>query len=142
MPIGLPREGDRGLDGSSSWARVYWGGALFSLLADVSLRSSTNNRLSLDVAARAIQSAGGDTSRRWTIEQTLAAADRALGTRTLRELHAAHGRGAPRVDLPELWRRLGVRPAGERVLLDDAAEWAHVRRAIGGVAQRELAVLD
>lgn len=139
MPLGLPRQGDRGLDGSSSWARVYWGGALFSLLADVSLRSATNNRLSLDVAARAIQRSGGDTSRRWTIEQTLAAADRALGTRTFRDLHAAHGRGAPRVDLPELWRRLGVRRAGERIVLDDAAEWAHVRRAISGSAPREVA---
>lgn len=141
MPLGLPREGDAGLDGSSSWARVYWGGALFSLLADVSLRSASNNRLSLDVAARAIQRAGGDTSRRWTIEQTLAAADRALGTRTFRELHAAHGRGAPRVDLPALWRRLGVGRAGERILLDDAAEWAHVRRAISGAPPRELAIL-
>lgn len=139
MALGVPRTGEGGLDGSSSWARVYWGGALFSLLADVRLRTETNNRWSLDAAARAIQRAGGDASRRWSIEQTLAAAERGLGTRALSELYAAHGRSEPRVDLQDLWRRLGVRDAGDHVVLDDGAEWAHVRRAIAGVPSPDVA---
>src|SRR6478672_4294271 len=33
MPNGLPGAKDRGLDYTSTWARTYWGGALFCLVA-------------------------------------------------------------------------------------------------------------
>ena len=35
MPQGLPQAGDQGLDGTPTWGRTYWGGAIFWLLADV-----------------------------------------------------------------------------------------------------------
>ncbi len=130
MPQGLPVAGDGGLDGSSSWGRIYWGGALFCLLADVSIRAASDNRQSLDDAARAILAAGGDTSVRWTLERTLAIADRALERPHLRPLYAEHAEAEINVDLPALWRRLGVRLAADRVVFDEQAEWAHVRRAI------------
>src|SRR6185369_10359322 len=31
LPKGLPGTGDRGLDGTRSWGRTYWGGTLFCL---------------------------------------------------------------------------------------------------------------
>ena len=130
MPKGLPGPGDGGLDGSGSWGRIYWGGALFCLLADVAIRVESENRLSLDVAMRAVLAAGGDAAVRWTLLDVLAAADRALGTRTLSELYAAHGSTAANVDLEALWRKLGVSFAGGRVVFDDGAPWAFVRRAI------------
>ncbi len=130
MPKGQPGEGDPGLDGTTSWGRTYWGGALFCLLADLEIREKSNNRLSLDDAARGILNAGGDTSVRWTLEQTLAAADRALGRPVLGELYAEHAHSAVSVDLEAVWRRLGVRPAAAGVVFDDDAEWAHIRRAI------------
>jgi hypothetical protein len=133
---GLASEGDVGLNGSTSWGRVYWGGALFCLLADVALRASSNNRVSLDDAARAILDAGGDTSMRWSIQQTLAAAERALASTTVSELYREHAEVTPPVHLEALWQRLGVREAGGRVSLDESAEWAHVRRAISEPASR------
>jgi hypothetical protein len=39
IPQGLPQENDRVLDRTHSWARPYWGGALYCLIADVQLRT-------------------------------------------------------------------------------------------------------
>ena len=61
------------------------------------------------------------------------ACDRAVGGSTLRDLARKHvGASAP-VDLPAVWRRLGiVRQADGEVLLDDNAPDAWLRRAISG----------
>jgi hypothetical protein len=130
MPNGLPNATDGGLDGSMRWGRTYWGGALFCLLLDVDVRARTNNRLSLDSAARAILRGGGDTSMRWSLEQMLAAGDAALDRPSLSELYAEHSAAPVSVDLDALFQRLGVHRDGARVWFDDAAELAHVRRAI------------
>jgi hypothetical protein len=130
MPKGLPNDTDGGLDGSPRWGRTYWGGALFCLLVDIELRARTQNRLSLDSAARAILLGGGDTSVRWSVEQTLATADAALDRPSLAALYAEHSALPVRVDLDALFKRLGVTLVGERVLFDENAELAHVRRAI------------
>jgi hypothetical protein len=127
---GLASEGEPGLNGSTSWGRIYWGGALFCLLTDVALRVGSSNRVSLDEAARAILDAGGDTSMRWSVQQTLAAAERVLGSTTLSELYREHAEVATPIELEALWRRLGVREAEGRIIFDESAEWAHVRRAI------------
>lgn len=131
MPNGLPSATDGGLDGSMRWGRTYWGGALFCLLLDVEIRARTDNRLSLDSAARAILQGGGDTSTRWSLEQTLAAGDAALDQPSLSELYAVHSAAPISVDLDALFQRLGVRRDGNRVRFDDTAELSHVRRAIG-----------
>jgi hypothetical protein len=47
MPKGLPQLNDEGLDRTHTWARTYWGGALYCLLADVKIREKTNNRRGL-----------------------------------------------------------------------------------------------
>jgi hypothetical protein len=130
MPRGLPRAGDGGLDGSTSWGRTYWGGALFCLVLDVELRARSDNRLSLDTAARAILNAGGDTSVRWSVAHTLAAADAALDRPSVAELYAEHSSTPVGVDLATLFRRLGVSRRGDDVVFDEQAELAHVRRAI------------
>jgi hypothetical protein len=131
MPSGLPNATDGGLDGSMRWGRTYWGGALFCLLLDVEIRARTENRLSLDAAARAILEGGGDTSVRWSLEQTLAAGDAALDRPSFSELYAEHSAAPVSVDLDALFQRLGVRRDGDRLWFDDTAELAHVRRAIG-----------
>jgi hypothetical protein len=130
MPKGQPTTTDGGLDGSMRWGRTYWGGALFCLLLDVELRARTDNRLSLDSAARAILRGGGDTSVRWSAAQTLAIGDLALDRPSLTELYAEHAAAPVQVDLAALFRRLGVSRDGEGVAFDERAELAHVRRAI------------
>lgn len=130
LPKGLPRANDGGLDGTRSWGRTYWGGALFCLLADLRIRQSTDQRYSLDDAVRGIVAAGGDTSVRWTALDTLAAGDRATGTRVLKELYQEHAERAVPVDLDALFRRLGVGWSEREVVFDDGAEWAALRRQL------------
>lgn len=130
MPFGLPAPGDRGLDGTPTWGRTYWGGALFCLLADLAIRERTGGRRSLDDALRAVAAQGGNVAERWEIERVIAVGDEATGTTVLRDLYAQHGAAPVPVDLAALWRRLGVAPKGDSVTFDDGAELAWIRRAL------------
>ena len=80
MPQGLPDPGDRGLDGTHTWGRTYWGGALFCLLADVRTRKESHNRKGLVDALRAVNRAGGNIESDWPIERAFKVGDRATGT--------------------------------------------------------------
>ena len=130
LPKGLPRPGDGGLDGTRSWGRTYWGGALFYLLADVEIRERTNNRRSLDDALRGIVADGGTIAVRWSVDRALASADRATGTDVLQKLHARLGASPDNVDLDALWARLGIRAREGSVTYDDGAPLAAIRRAL------------
>jgi hypothetical protein len=130
MPLGQPEPGDQGLDRTHTWGRTYWGGAMFCLLADVQIRLSTNNRRSLDDALRAILAAGGNVADRWEMDRIVAVGDDATGVPALRDLYARLATRAEAIDLDALFARLGVRAAGEGVTFDDAAELAHVRKAM------------
>ncbi len=100
MPQGGPESSDRGLDYTHTWGRTYWGGALFCLVADVRIRERTRNRKGLQDALRGILNAGGN------IE------------------------AAVQVDLPALWKRLGIEVHGRNVVFDDQTPLAAVRPAI------------
>jgi len=130
MPLGLPAPGDQGLDRTHTWARTYWGGALFYLRADVAIRERTGNRRSLDDALRGVLAGGGNVAQRWDVEQVIAAGDKATGVPVLRELYAEMAVAPAVVDLPTLWRRLGVTARAGTVVLDDTAELAAVRRGM------------
>jgi hypothetical protein len=130
LPKGEPEEGDEGLDRTPTWGRTYWGGALFCLVADLAIRERTGNAKSLDDALRAILDAGGTGAVRWPIAKALDAGDRAVGAPVLRELHARMGASPSPVDLDALFRRLGVSLAGGRVVFDDGAPLASVRRSM------------
>lgn len=129
---GLPQEGDRGLDVTRTWGRLYWGGALFCFVADLEIRKRTNGRRSLDDALRAILDAGGNNGARWTIERTFAVGDAATGVDVLTSMYAAWKRAPVAVDLPKTFRELGVKPtsSGAPVTLDDGAPLASLRRAM------------
>jgi hypothetical protein len=129
LPRAVPGPSGKGLDESRSWASTYWGGALFSFLADVGIREATGNRRSLRDALRGIQEEGGSIAVRWPLERTLEAGDRATGTKVMRDLHVRMGRRVE-VDLDHLWRRLGVARKGRTVAFDDGAPLARIRRSI------------
>jgi hypothetical protein len=131
MPHGQPKSGDRGLDRTPTWGRTYWGGALFCLLADVELRRVTDNRMGLQDALRGILEAGGSIESSWSMEQLTEAADRATGTRVMRDLYARLSMDPETIDLDALWRNLGVVNTNGRQRLDDQAPEAHIRRRIG-----------
>ena len=126
MPRGQPGPGDRGLDHTSTWGRVYWGGAMFCLLGDVRMRQRDAAGRGLQQALQGVLQAGGDYRVAWPVQRTLAVADAALGTTTLSDLYRDMKDSPAAVDLAALWRELGVE--GER--LRDDAPLAAVRRAI------------
>ena len=130
MPNGLPVEGDQGLDRTETWGRTYWGGALFCLVADVTIRERTHGAHSLEDALRAIVAQGGNISEGWPIEKILDVGDRATGVPVLHELYADMSVHPTPVDLEALWKRLGIAPSGKTVVFDDAAPLAAMRNAM------------
>jgi hypothetical protein len=131
MSYGEPEKGDEGLDATHTWGRTYWGGALFCLAADVEIRTRTQGRASLEDALRAIVRRGGNISVSWPLEQVLAVGDEATGTTVLKETYERLAKAPNPVDLPALWKRLGVVSHGnDAVTFDDTAELAWVRKAM------------
>jgi hypothetical protein len=130
LPKGLPRADDRGLDRTPTWGRTYWGGALFYLLADIDIRRRTDNKRGLQDALRELVAAGGNISDSWPVDRVIEVADRGTRTHALAELYDRMKETPVAVDLPALWRELGVAVAENRVTFDDTAPLAAVRRAI------------
>lgn len=130
MPQGLPANGDRGLDNTPTWARTYWGGALFLLQAEIAIRQQTGNRRGLQDALRAINRESGGNVARWSVEKLAETGDAATGTNVLRSLYAQMKDSAAPVDLDALFARLGVVERDGRILFDDNAPLAAIRRAI------------
>ncbi|HET7541493.1 MAG TPA: hypothetical protein VFK05_16570 [Polyangiaceae bacterium] len=130
MPQGLPQAGDQGLENTRTWGRTYWGGALFCLVADVELRERSNNLHSLDDVLRAIGGTGASDEDFWPIERVLEVADRATGTKIVRELFERLAKKPGTVELAQLFARLGVRAEGDSVIFDERAPLAPLRKSI------------
>ncbi|MBV9344825.1 MAG: hypothetical protein JOZ03_07530 [Gammaproteobacteria bacterium] len=130
MPKGMPQREDQGLDHTHTWARTYWGGAMFCLVADVAIRERTHNARGLQQALRAILRASGGLSADWPIERVLHTGDAAVGADVLEALYARWKDTPVGADLPSLWHSLGVEAADGTVRLDERAPLAPVRRAI------------
>lgn len=130
MPQGQPAAKDRGLDGTPTWGRTYWGGAIFCLLADVEIRKRTHNRKGLEHALRSVIKAGGTIDTEWGLARVLAAGDKAIGAPVLQPLYAQMKASPTPVDLDGLWRQLGVELRDGAVIFHDDAPLADVRKAI------------
>jgi hypothetical protein len=130
MPRGMPQAGDAGLDHTHTWARTYWGGAMFCFLADVEIHRRTGNRLGLQDAMRAVVKASGGLSADWPVSRVFATADAATGTKVFEELYARMKDSPVSPDLRDVWAKLGVVSDGGTVTLRDDAPLADVRRAI------------
>jgi hypothetical protein len=130
MPLGLPRQGEGGMDQTQTWARKYWGGALFCLEAEVQIRQRTANRQGLQAALRAVLLATGGYAAERDIGDVLRIGDAATGTRVLEDLYERE-RAAPVVaDLDAFWRSLGVPNDPLTQPFDDHAPLAAIRIAI------------
>ena len=130
LPLGLPAKGDRGLDATPTWGRTYWGGALFCFVAELKIREATKNQQGLDTALQAIVAAGGNQEVKWDLKRALEVGDAALGHPVLTSLHAQLGAAPGNVDLPALFKRLGVSVVKGKVLYDDRAPLAATRKAM------------
>jgi hypothetical protein len=130
MPRGMPQPGDQGLDHTHTWARTYWGGAMFCFLADVEIHRRTGNRLGLQDAMRAVVRASGGLASDWPISRVFDIADQATGTKVLEEMYAQMRDEPVTPDLQDLWAKLGVVSDGGSVKLHDDAPLAAIRVAI------------
>ncbi len=128
MPQGL-RAFSAGL-ASASGRENYWGGAAFMLLADLALRRATDGTKGLEDCLRGVLWSGLDGAQRVRMSEFVAACDRATGTNVVATLVDRHFSNAAPVDLPELWKELGVSLVGGQVVLDDSAPGAPLRRMI------------
>jgi hypothetical protein len=130
MPLGLPRAGEGGMDQTPTWARKYWGGALYCLEADVQIRQRTSNRLGLQAALRAILEATGGYAAESDIREVLRIGDAATGTRVLEDLYDQERTMPVTPPLESLWRQLGVPQDPRTEAFDDHAPLAAIRIAI------------
>jgi predicted metalloprotease with PDZ domain len=131
VPHALSEHHGGGLDDTRNWGTIYWGGALFCLLADVQIRQATDNEKGLQDALRYLVSQGNVIITGGDAPVLFQQADEALGITVLSDLYRRFKAAPYQVEPAFLWRRLGVSmtPAG-KVVYDDDAEWAHLRRAI------------
>jgi hypothetical protein len=130
MPTGLPRAGDRGLDHTQAHDRIYWGGAIFWLLADVAIDQQSRGAKSLRDALRAVNRASGGNVTDWTPDQLMASGDAAVGGDALRQLYAEMKDTPVSPDLAGLFARLGVGERDGVVVFDDSAPLAALRRRL------------
>ncbi|HEY3859031.1 MAG TPA: hypothetical protein VGM47_05400 [Gammaproteobacteria bacterium] len=130
MPKGLPGPDDQGLDHTPTWGRTYWGGAMFCLLADVQIREQTHNKKGLQDALRGILADGGNLQTETEMDHVLHVADAAVGGTVLEDLYAQMKDKPVQVDLPALWKKLGVSLQDGKVVYDDKAPDAAIRKAI------------
>jgi hypothetical protein len=106
----------------------YWGGATFMLLADIEIRKATNGISGLEDCFRGALWSGLDAAKRVDLPDYVAACDRATGTKVMADMVARYSARGQAVDLPKLWRDLGV--AAKWGDMDDKAPLAEWRRLI------------
>src|SRR6516225_1585749 len=131
MPQGEPDTDDHGLDQTHTWGRTYWGGAMFCLVADVRIRQQTHNQKGLEDALRGILNAGGTINEDWEIERAFAVGDKATGTTVLTDLYREMADKPSPVDLPAMWKQLGIsRDTSGAIKFDSRGPLAEVRVGI------------
>ncbi|MCZ6617623.1 MAG: hypothetical protein O7E57_05780 [Gammaproteobacteria bacterium] len=109
---------------------VYWSGAAVALLADAELREVSGGKESLDTVLGRLRSCCLPSPRQWRGRDFFAKLDELSTYKVFNRLYEEHAdsRGMP--DLTELFHKLGIKPAGEKVQLLENAPLAHIRRNI------------
>jgi hypothetical protein len=131
MAKGNPRAGDEGMDGTHAWGRLYWGGALFWLLAEISIYRDTNGTRSLRDALRRINHMSGGNTATWSPEQLMTVGDDAIGATSLIGLYNRFATTTVTTDLVELFRELGIAIGADgQMVFDSRAPLAKLREHI------------
>lgn len=130
MPMGLPQDGEGGMDQTPTWGRTYWGGALYCLQSDVAIREQTANRVGLQAALRAILKETGGYAFDADIAEVLRIGDAATGTHVMYGLYQQIRATPQTPNLDLLWTLLGVPSDPKTQPFDDRAPLAAIRIAI------------
>jgi hypothetical protein len=130
MPKGLPQAGEGGMDQTHTWARTYWGGALFCLQADIAIREQTANHSGLQQALRAILVETGGYASERDLSEVLRIGDAATKTHVLYGLYQQARSTPQKPDLDLMWTLLGVPEDPVTQPFDDRAPLALIRKSI------------
>ena len=124
MPQGVRNSDAGGMDGTQEWGRLYWGGAIFWLLAEIAVYEHSKGRALLRDALRAINRESGGNAVEWSPEKMMAVGDAATGQTTLRRLYDEFALDPVSVDLDRIFNRLGVSRTAGAIHFDANAELA------------------
>ena len=131
MPQGVRDSDAGGMDGTQEWGRLYWGGAIFWLLAEIAIYEHSKGRALLRDALRAINRESGGNAVEWTPEKMMATGDAETGQSSLQRLYAEFASRPVSIDLDSIFKRLGVsRAAAGSVRFNADAELAELTRRI------------
>jgi hypothetical protein len=136
MPRGMPAMTGIGLENAGRGG-IYWGGALFVLMAEIEALRASGGKTGFSDCLRAVLAEGADVTVKWPTMRLLDRCDALLGKPVIGPLAKQHIEKGSAMDLDELWRRLGVSLADGAIRYDDAAELAWLRPLIiwGGAAR-------
>ncbi len=129
----MPRDrlGVRPLDGAHDRTSLYWGGALFFLVADVRLRQLYPGRGGLRRSVRHWVRDGLTIATTATLDTVLASADAAFPNCAVwRDLYREVELDRRPIDTAALWSALGVAGTHTGIRLDDRAPLAALRHAL------------
>lgn len=103
--------------------QMHWAGATFMLLADLELRRESNGVEGLEDCLKGVLWSGLDGTQRISLEEYVAACDKATAYKAVSRLLARHSVKGKPLDVVKLWRDLGVDRSGS--FKDDApdAKW-------------------
>ncbi len=126
----MPRGAGAFEPGNAGRGSIYWGGALFMLLADIDARRVTDGRLGIEDCLRDQLRSGPQAALRLAREAWIARCDGVLGVPVVAPLVARLVDRGEAVDLPALWRSLGVALQDGGIVYDDNAPLATIRKLI------------
>lgn len=131
MPQGVRDSNAGGMDGTQEWGRLYWGGAIFWMLAEIAVYEHSKGRALLRDALRAINRESGGNAVEWSPKRMMAVADAATGQSALQGLYDEFASRPASVDLDSTFNRLGVsRASAGSVHFNVDAELAALTRRI------------
>jgi hypothetical protein len=129
MPRGMPAITGIGLQNAGRGG-IYWGGALFVLMAEIESLQASGGKIGFSDCLRAVLADGADVTIKWPTMRLLDWCDALLGKQVIAPLAKQHIERGSAMDLDRLWRRLGVSMDGDTVRYDDGAELAWLRPLI------------
>jgi hypothetical protein len=127
------REESRRMHENRAFWRVYWAGAAMALEIDVALRLEGG---ALTETVAALARSRPDPNRLWHASDVVTELDRLTKGHIPSRVVARHLDSADFPDTAELLHHLGVALDGQRVVFDDSAPGADIRRAIAGPTSR------
>ena len=133
MPRGLAGKGEPlALEQRTTLDGIYWGGALFVMMADVRIREATLGKRSFDDVLRGVLEKGGDGEHVWSVEETMRVGDELTGTHVLTEMYERYALKGEAVDLEAELHALGIDRTGkgDEVTLHEDRPRSSIRRQI------------